>query len=78
MTVREHREYDESLPRDLLLRCGHYIPDPALDGEARIERMEAYLVTLSEELEVLLPALAHALRTADSTDAGEAAGNGEG
>ena len=70
-------EHNDSFPRDLLLRCGRYIPDPALDGEARTERMEAFLVTLSEELELLMPLLAHALRT-DGGAPADAAGNGEG
>ena len=66
----------DSLARDLLLRCGRYIPDPAQDGDARVDRLEAYLVALSEELEALLPVLSRALSASSDTTSG-GAGDGE-
>lgn len=42
----------------LTVKCGRYLPSAEADGtagvERRVERMEAYLVSLSEELVYLL------------------------
>lgn len=56
--MRDHPERGAVSPTDLTLRTGRYIPDASLDADARVARIETYLMRLSEELEHILPALA--------------------
>ena len=61
-------EQSHVTPTDLVLRTGRFIPDKALRGDERIERMEAYLVSFTEELEQLLPALSRTEAPAGEED----------
>ncbi len=62
-------ERTDTMPSDLTLRAGRFIPDLTLCGEERIASVEAYLVSLTEELEQLLPLLSR-------TSGSDAAPNG--
>lgn len=62
-------ERTDTMPSDLTLRAGRFIPDLTLRGEERIASVEAYLVSLTEELEQLLPLLSR-------TSGSDAAPNG--
>ena len=51
----------------LILSCGRYVPQAAGDVETRMRAMDAYLVRLSEEIEVLLLETSRALAALQAT-----------